>query len=79
MRNAIGIGYLLVVLGVAFVIIAILVWLGVVTPGQGLNVAAASWADVAIALIKTVPWVALVGLALIYAGLRTLGVKLSPG
>jgi hypothetical protein len=59
---------------VVFVILAILAWLGVLTPVQRLGIAQANWPDVIIAVLKTVPWVALVGLALILIGLRILGV-----
>jgi len=74
-----AIGYLLVVVGLAFVILALLGWLGIVTPKKALAITDTGWPDVAVAIIKTVPWVALVGLALIYAGLRTAGVDLSLG
>lgn len=73
-----AIGYLLTLVGLVFVILAVLGWLGLVTPRKALAIAETSWPDVAIAIIKTVPWVALVGLALIYVGLRTIGVVLSP-
>jgi hypothetical protein len=66
----------LVVAGLIFVTLAILAWLGVITPVQQLGIAQASWPDVAIAVLTTVPWVALVGLALIYVGLKALGVPL---
>jgi len=73
------IGYLLVGVGLVFVILALLGWLGIVTPRKAFAIAEAGWPDVAVAIIKTVPWVALVGLALIYAGLRTAGIDLSLG
>ncbi len=66
----------LVVAGLIFVALAILAWLGVITPVQQLGIAQANWPDVAIAVLTTVPWVALVGLALIYVGLKALGVNL---
>jgi hypothetical protein len=72
-----AIGYLLVIGGLVFVTLAILAWLGILSPVQRLGIAQANWPDVAIAVLKTVPWVALVGLALVYVGLRTLGIDLS--
>jgi hypothetical protein len=68
------VAYFLILAGVVFVILAILAWLGVLTPVQRLGIAQANWPDVIIAVLKTVPWVALVGLALILIGLRILGV-----
>jgi energy-converting hydrogenase Eha subunit H len=71
------VGVLLVIAGLVFVTLAILAWLGVVSPVKRLERTEANWPDVLVAVLKTVPWVALVGLALIYVGLRTLGVDLS--
>ena len=71
------VGILLVVAGLIFVTLAILAWLGVVTPAKRLGIAEATWPDVAVEILKTVPWVALVGLALVYVGLRALGVDIS--
>ena len=70
------VGSVLVIAGLIFVTLAILAWLGVVTPVEQLGIAQANWPDVAIAVLTTVPWVALVGLALIYVGLKALGVNL---
>jgi len=72
-----ALGYLLVAAGLVFVTLAILAWLGVVSPVKGLKSTETGWPDVAVAVLKTVPWVALVGLALIYVGLRALGVDLA--
>jgi hypothetical protein len=69
------VGLILIILGVALIIISVLVWLGVLTPaGAQLNNATA-W-DVLLELVRKLPWVALVGLLLTYAGVRCLGVRI---
>jgi len=70
------VGYILLFLGVAFLILSVLVWLNVITPAPGLALAAASGWDVLLALISKLPWTAVVGLLLIYAGLKMIDVKL---
>ena len=73
-----ALGFTLAILGLALVLLAVLVWLGIVTPRGKMGIASdVSWADVVKSLLDKVPWLCLVGLALIYMGLRTLGVDLS--
>jgi hypothetical protein len=71
------VGYLLVILGIVFEIIAVLVWLGVLVPapvGAGLH-SVTIW-DILLELVKRAPWTAVVGLMDIYAGLKLIGVEL---
>lgn len=70
------VGYILLFLGVAFLILSVLVWLNVVAPAPGQALAAATGWDVLLALIEKLPWMAVVGLLLIYAGLKMIGVAL---
>jgi hypothetical protein len=70
------VGYILIFLGIALVVISVLVFMGVITPPTGLSVASATGFDVLIALIEKLPWLAIVGLLLIYAGLKMIDVKL---
>jgi len=74
-----ALGYLLIIVGLAFEIIAVLVWLGVVKPASSAQPqtleGATPW-DLLIALLQKAPWTAVVGLLLIYAGLKLVGVDL---
>jgi len=63
------VGYILIFLGIAFLILSVLTWFGVIKPAAGLVLAQATWWDVLLALVNKLPWMALVGLLLIYAGL----------
>ena len=72
-------GSILVLFGLLLVLLAVLVWIGALKPkGQmGFAGTETGWPDVAKEVLNKVPWVALVGVALIYLGLRTIGVDLS--
>ena len=70
------VGYILIFLGVAFLILNVLVWLGLIAPVSGLRLAQANAWNVLLALVNKLPWLSLVGLLLIYAGMKMIGVKL---
>ena len=70
-------GYLLIILGVVMEIISVLVWLGVLKPASpSATLQAATFWDVLLELAKKAPWTAVVGLFLLYAGLKMVGVTL---
>ena len=70
-------GYLLIILGVVMEIISVLVWLGVLKPvSPSVTLQAATVWDVLLVLAQKAPWTAVVGLFLIYAGLKLVGVTL---
>ena len=70
-------GYLLIILGVVMEIISVLVWRGVLKPvSPSVNLQAATVWDVLLVLAQKAPWTAVVGLFLIYAGLKLVGVTL---
>ena len=70
-------GYLLIILGVVMEIISVLVWLGVLKPASpSATLQAATVWDVLLVLAQKAPWTAVVGLFLIYAGLKMVGVAL---
>ena len=70
-------GYLLIILGVVMEIISVLVWLGVLKPvSPSVNLQVATVWDVLLVLAQKAPWTAVVGLFLIYAGLKLVGVTL---
>lgn len=69
------VAYLLILIGLAMIVISVLVWLGVLKPA-GKTLTAASFWDVLLELTKRAPWAAIVGLLLVYAGLKMLGVDL---
>jgi hypothetical protein len=71
------VGYLLILVGVGMEVISVLVWLGVlkpVTTAKALQ--AVSFWDVLLELSRRAPWAAIVGLLMIYAGLKLLGIPL---
>jgi hypothetical protein len=71
------VGYLLILLGVGFEIISVLVWLGVLKPATTeKSLQTVSFWDVLLELARRAPWTAVVGLLMIYAGLKLLGVAL---
>jgi hypothetical protein len=71
------VGYLLIFVGVGMEIISVLVWLGVLKPVTTMNtLQSVSFWDVLLELARRAPWAAIVGLLLIYAGLKLLGVAL---
>ena len=71
------IGYVLIILGILMEILAVLVWLGILKPSQQARAEGETsvW-DLLLELLKRAPWTAVVGLLLIYAGLKMLGVTL---
>lgn len=72
------IGFILIILGVIMEILAILVWLGTITPAYAATrtlTGATPW-DLLLELLRKDPWTAVVGLILIYAGLKMIGVNL---
>jgi len=72
---AVIVGWIMVVLGLLMVILGVLAWLGVVkVPTPGLTIAQAGFFDLLIALLKTAPWVVVVGLLLIWVGLKLVGI-----
>ena len=71
------VGYLLILVGVGMEIISVLVWLGVLKPvSEAKTLQAVSFWDVLLELSRRAPWAAVVGLLMIYAGLKLLGVVL---
>ncbi len=70
------VGYILILLGVAFLVVSVLVWFNVIQPKFGVIIQESTGWDVLIALIDKLPWMAIVGLVLIYAGLKMIGVGL---
>jgi len=71
------VGYLLIFVGVGMEIISVLVWLGVLKPVTTMNtLQSVSFWDVLLELARRAPWAAVVGLLMIYAGLKLLGVAL---
>ncbi len=71
------IGYILIIIGLLFEIVSVLVWLGVIKPAPApVTLQQASFWDVLLELTKKAPWTAIVGLLLIYAGLKMVGVAL---
>ena len=71
------IGYLLIVVGVLMEIISVLVWLGVLKPvsPSAILQSATVW-DLLLVLAQKAPWTAVVGLFMLYAGLKMIGVVL---
>lgn len=70
-------GYLLIILGVVMEIVSVLVWLGVLKPASpSVTLQAATVWDVLLVLAQKAPWTAVVGLFLIYAGLKMVGIAL---
>jgi hypothetical protein len=71
------VGYLLIFVGVGMEIISVLVWLGVLKPVTTMNtLQSVSFWDVLLELARRAPWAAVVGLLMIYAGLKLLGIAL---
>lgn len=71
------VAYLLILVGVGMEIISVLVWLGVLKPVTAMKtLQAVSFWDVLLELARRAPWAAVVGLLMIYAGLKLLGVSL---
>ena len=71
------VGYLLILVGIGMEIISVLVWLGVLKPVTNVKILqAVSFWDVLLELARRAPWAAVVGLLMIYAGLKLVGVAL---
>ncbi len=71
------VSYLLILVGIGMEVISVLVWLGVLKPAvKAKSLQAASFWDVLLELARRAPWAAVVGLLMIYAGLKLLGVAL---
>jgi len=71
------VGYLLILVGIGMEIISVLVWLGVLKPATTeKTLRAVSFWDVLLELARCAPWAAVMGLLMIYAGLKLLGVAL---
>lgn len=71
------VSYLLILVGIGMEVISVLVWLGVLKPAVKVKtLQAASFWDVLLELARRAPWAAVVGLLMIYAGLKLLGVAL---
>ena len=71
------VGYFLIIVGAAMEIVSVLVWLGVLKPAaDSKSLRAATFLDVVLELVRRAPWPAAVGLILIYAGLKMIGVVL---
>ncbi len=71
------VAYLLILIGIGMEIISVLVWLKVLKPADsGKTLRAISFWDVLLELAKRAPWPAVVGLLMIYGGLKLLGVPL---
>ena len=69
-------GCLLILVGLVLVVLPVLAWAGVFQPVGIRAVGTATPWDVILLLAQTIPWVAVLGLLLIYAGLKLLGVAL---
>lgn len=71
------VAYLLILIGIGMEIISVLAWLGVLKPAaRGTALQSVSLWDILLELTKRAPWPAVVGLLMIYAGLKMLGVAL---
>ncbi len=70
------IAYLLILIGAAMEVISVLAWLGILKPIDDRILRSVSFWDVLLELAKRAPWPAVVGLLMIYAGLKLLGVPL---
>jgi hypothetical protein len=69
-------GALLILVGPVLVVLPVLAWVGVFQPVGIRAIGTATPWDVLLLLAQTIPWVAALGLLLIYAGLKLLGVTL---
>ena len=71
------VGYLLIVIGAGMEVVSVLVWLGVLKPAsRSKTLQSVSFWDVLLELLKRAPWPAAVGLLMIYAGLKMIGIVL---
>jgi hypothetical protein len=71
------IAYLLILIGIGMEIVSVLAWLGVLKPaGEAKALRSVTFWDVLLELLRRAPWPAAVGLLMIYAGVKLLGVTL---
>ena len=70
------VGYILILLGIGFLVLSVLVWFGVIKPKPKLLISDATLIEILIAMIQYLPWTATVGILLIYAGIKMIGVPL---
>lgn len=71
------VGYLLIIIGAGMEVVSVLVWLGVLKPvASSKPLRAATFWDVLLELLRRAPWPAAVGLLMIYAGLKLIGIEL---
>ena len=70
------VGYILILLGIGFLVLSVLVWFGVIKPKPKLLISDATLIEILIAMIQYLPWTAAVGILLIYAGIKMIGVPL---
>ncbi len=69
------VAYILVLVGTGMEVISVLVWLGVLQPVTTALLQTVSFWDVLLELAGRAPWAAIVGLLMIYAGLKLLKVS----
>ena len=70
-------GYFFLVIGAGMEVVSVLVWFGVLKPLNNTQaLRSVSFWDVLLELAKRAPWPAVVGLLMIYAGLKLIGVVL---
>jgi len=71
------VGYLFLIVGAGMEVVSVLVWLGVLKPLNSMQaLGSVTFWDVLLELAKRAPWPAVVGLLMIYAGLKMIGVVL---
>jgi hypothetical protein len=73
-----AVSYILIVLGIVWIVLSVLMYFGVIGPTGAMALAqqaAGPW-DVLNALLEKLPWLAVVGLIQIYAGIKLIGAKL---
>jgi len=71
------VAYLLILIGIAMEVISVLAWLKVITPvGEIRALCSVTFWGILLELTRRAPWPAVVGLLMIYAGLKLLGVPL---
>ena len=71
------VAYILIIVGAGMEIVSVLAWLGILKPAnQARTLGSVTFWDILLELLKRAPWPAAVGLLMIYAGLKLLGVNL---
>ena len=69
-----AIGYGMIVIGTIITLLPVLAWLKVITPKEAQLTESTSKWDVLLLLLQKLPWTAIVGLLLVFAGLLVTGV-----